>query len=123
MHDFRVWANYLNIDDLLRLWGSGYKSFIDQNLSLLLFFVGGIAELCYIACAGQARYLHQLQQMYDLTTKNLLISSSEFKNTPLYQRHMIYKNLGFIRRVIDPQSVNPNLLSFDPSLPSDYLNG
>ena len=49
-HDFRVWADYLDIDNLLSLWGPGYKAILDQNLSVLLFFIGGISELCFIAC-------------------------------------------------------------------------
>lgn len=38
LHDFRVWANYLEIDNWLSLSGEGYKSFLDQNLSIILFF-------------------------------------------------------------------------------------
>lgn len=34
LHDFRVWANYQDIDNLLSLWGEGYKTFMDSNLSV-----------------------------------------------------------------------------------------
>jgi hypothetical protein len=51
---------------LLRLWGPGYKSFLDQNLSTLTFFFGAFAELGYIAVRGGRAYLKELQRYYDL---------------------------------------------------------
>ena len=94
MHDFRVWANYLDIDNLLRLWGAGYKSFIDQNLSLLLFFIGGFAEICYMAYFGVDKYIEQLQSIYDLFTGNVKVLERDFIYTPLNHRLEIYNDIS-----------------------------
>src|SRR5205085_8990121 len=66
LHDFRVWANYLDIDNLLSLWGEGYKAFLDHNLALFLFFIGAMAAVCYMSVLGPAEYVAQLQGLYDL---------------------------------------------------------
>lgn len=96
MYDFRIWANYLDIDNLLSLHGSGYKSFMDQNLSLLLFIIGGIAELSYIAVFGLRDYVALLQRLHDLFVLNNSQLESTFANTPPYQRLTIYNRLGLI---------------------------
>lgn len=103
MHDFRVWANYLNIDDLLSLSGSGYKSFIDQNLSLLLFFIGGLSEICYIGVLGEESYLQELNSISDLMVKNNSMSGEEFRSTSLFQRNQIYNAMGIVHGVIEPK--------------------
>jgi hypothetical protein len=100
LHDFRVWANYLDIDNLLQLWGAGYKSILDANLSLLLFFVGAVAEMCYMAVYGSAAYLTQLQRLYDLFAANNSELESTFPGTPLCQRLEIYRHLGFVKDTI-----------------------
>jgi hypothetical protein len=100
LHDFRIWANYLDIDNLLNLWGSGYKTFIDQNLSTLLFFIGGMSEIGYISVFGDTKYFEQLQGLYNLFIANNPELESEFINTPIYQRHLIYKEIGFTKSII-----------------------
>lgn len=100
LHDFRIWANYLDIDNLLSLWGSGYKSFIDQNMSTLLFFIGGISEIAYMSVFGEEKYTEQLQSLYGLLIANNPELENEFINTSIYQRHLIYCELGLIKKVI-----------------------
>jgi len=100
LHDFRVWANYQNIDDLLSLWGTGYKAFIDQNLSLILFMIGGISEISVLAVLGPDRYLESLQKFYDLFALNNPQLETDFVNTPLYQRYELYKELAFVDKAI-----------------------
>ncbi|NOT04030.1 MAG: hypothetical protein HOP27_05465 [Anaerolineales bacterium] len=100
LHDFRIWANYLDIDNLLSLWGPGYKSFIDQNLSIILFFIGGISEISYLSVFEEEQYLKQLQSLYDLFASNNPELESEFIKTPVYQRLLIYKGLGMVNGLI-----------------------
>jgi len=95
LHDFRVWANYLDIDNMLSLWGQGYKAFLDQNLATLLFFIGGIAELCVLAILGDDVYLRQLQRIYDLFAANNPEIETSFGDTPLCQRLDIHRALQF----------------------------
>jgi len=115
LHDFRVWANYLDIDNLLSLWGSGYKSFIDQNLSLLLFFIGGISEICYLSVFTEIQYLNQLQSLYNLFAANNPELESEFVKTSVYQRLLIYNGFGLVKGQItlkqasDLNLVNSNI--------------
>lgn len=100
LHDFRIWANYLDIDNLLSLWGAGYKSFIDQNLSTLLFFIGGISEICFASVFGMAEYIKALQELYDLFASNNPELESDFVNTPIYQRLLIFNQMGIINQSI-----------------------
>jgi len=100
LHDFRIWANYLDIDNLLSLWGPGYKTFIDQNLSMFIFFIGGISEICYFSVFGETRYLEQLQSLYNSFIANSPELESDFANTPVYQRHLIYNQMKFINKTI-----------------------
>lgn len=111
-HDFRIWANYLDIDNLLSLWGSGYKGFLDQNLSLLLFFIGGISELGFISVHGQEKYCDNLQRFYELFALNNTELERDFIYTPPYQRMAIFNKLGIIdknivlRREFDINAIN-----------------
>jgi hypothetical protein len=113
LHDFRVWANYQNIDDMLSLWGTGYKAFIDQNLSLILFMIGGISEIAFIAVQGVGEYIQSLQKLYDLFALNNPQLESAFTNTPLYQRYELYKEFGFVDQELKLKTeFNPNTVIF-----------
>lgn len=96
LRDFRVWANYQNIDDLLNLYGTGYKAFLDQNLTMILFFIGGASELSYMACFTPDAYVRQLQSLYDLFASNNEELKRDFASTPLMQRLAIYQRLGLV---------------------------
>ena len=109
LHDFRIWANYLDIDNLLNLWGPGYKAFLDQNLALLLFFIGGFSEICYLSVFNQKGYISEIQKFYDLFISNNLEVENDFENTPIYQRHLLYYQLGWIKNKIKLRKPeNPN---------------
>jgi excisionase family DNA binding protein len=115
LHDFRVWSNYLDIDNLLNLWGGGYKGFIDQNLSLLLFFIGGISELSYISVHGQSKYVENLQNIYELFALKNPELEKVFINTPPYQRFVIFNKLGFIsEKIILRKEYNINEVLTNP---------
>src|SRR5207248_2285868 len=95
--------NYLDIDNLLNLWGAGYKAFLDQNLSFVLFFIGAISEICYMAIFGTAEYVKQLQRLYDLFAVNNPDLRTGFVNTPLYQRYELYRGIGFVAETLTLQ--------------------
>lgn len=99
--EFRIWANYLDIDNLLNLYGEGFKAFLDQNLSLILFFVGGITELIYISVFGEQKYLNELQNLYTLFAKNNSEIKDNFIYSSVYQRMKIYKIRGYISNEIN----------------------
>jgi hypothetical protein len=109
LFEFRIWANYLDIDNLLSLYGEGYKSFLDQNLSLILFIIGGLTELIYIAVFGEQKYLQELQNLYSLFAVNNNEIKDNFVCSSVYQRMKIYKLKGFINNEITIQiRDNPN---------------
>ena len=97
LHDLRVWVNYQDIDNMLHLWGGGYRAFLDMNLGALLFFIAGTAELAFIATRGPAAYVRQVQAVYELLTENNVGLRAEFRASPLYQRHQIYWQLGLVQ--------------------------
>lgn len=103
--EFRIWANYLDIDNLLNLYGEGFKGFLDQNLSLILFFIGGITELIYISVFGEQQYLNELQNLYTLFAKNNNDIKDNFIYSSVYQRMKIYKLRGYISSEIKIDSI------------------
>jgi len=103
--EFRIWANYLDIDNLLNLYGEGFKGFLDQNLSLILFFIGGLTELIYISVFGEEQYLKELQNLYTLFAKNNSDIKDNFIYSSVYQRMKIYKLRGYISREIKIDSI------------------
>jgi hypothetical protein len=112
LHDFRVWANYLDIDNMLSLWGQGYKAFLDQNLAAILFFIGGIAELCVVAALGEDAYLRQLQHIFDLFAANNPEIEESFSSTPLCQRHDIFRAMKLTAgTLLRPVKDDVNLVS------------
>lgn len=103
--EFRIWANYLDIDNLLNLYGEGFKGFLDQNLSLILFFIGGMTELIYISVFGEEQYLNELQNLYTLFAKNNSDIKDNFIYSSVYQRMKIYKLRGYITNEIKIDSI------------------
>jgi excisionase family DNA binding protein len=96
LHDFRVWANYQDIDNLLSLWGEGYKAFLDSNLSTLLFFIGGMSELAFICVFGFDEYQSELQHFYDLFAANNSEIERSFSGTPPYQRLQVFNQMELV---------------------------
>ena len=116
LHDFRIWANYIDISNILALWGKGYKGFLDQNLSFLLFIIGGISELCYMSVHGQEKYIHNLQKLYYLFALNNPSLEKDFIKTPPYQRMIIYNELGFVDSKIElHKESNINEIQLEPN--------
>lgn len=94
LREFRVWANYIDIDNVLSLWGSGFRSFLDQNLSTVTFFLAGVSEVGFIAVRGAEEYLQELQAFYDGFVCNNEEIEDVFTGTPIYHRMCIYSDLG-----------------------------
>lgn len=112
LREFRVWANYIDIDNLLSLWGSGYRGFLDQNLSTVVFFIGAISEIGYISVRGQSKYLSVLQAFYDQFICNNDELEDQFASTPIFQRMIIYSKIGLIDDTLKLRTnVDPNIVS------------
>jgi hypothetical protein len=109
IREFRVWANYIDIDNLLSLWGSGYKAFLDQNLSAMIFFIAAISEFGFMAVRGSGEYLRELQAFHDRFICNNLELEKRFTSTPTFQRMIIFSRLGITNGTIKLRShVDPN---------------
>ena len=111
LRDFRIWANYQDVDDLLSLHGRGYKAYLDQGLSVLLFFVGGISELCFVARYGQQAYVDLLSEFYDACGRTNEMLANSLPNTAPYQRLQIYNRLKYVEEHITLREADdPNAL-------------
>ena len=97
LRELRVWANYIDIDNLINLWGPGYRTFLDQNLSTLLFFLAGVGELGFRAVRGERKYLVQMQSFYDQFVCSNHEVENAFSRSPMFHRMRIYRELGLIR--------------------------
>jgi excisionase family DNA binding protein len=98
LHDFRVWANYLEIEHLLNLRGPGYKAFMDQALALVLFFVGGVTELVLLASSGPTRFLNRCQRFFSLLAASSVELAEGYPILPLSQRLDLFWQLDLIPR-------------------------
>jgi excisionase family DNA binding protein len=96
LHDFRVWANYLEIEHLLNLRGPGYKGFLDQALSSILFFVGGVTELVFLALVGETCFRNKCQRFYSVICAASSELESAYPLLPLSQRLDLMKAHGFV---------------------------
>ncbi len=100
LRDFRVWANYLEIEHLMNLRGSGYKAFLDQNLSAVVFFIGGIAECVVLAATSPIRYFNRAQRFYDLLADASREYESRLRSFPMSQRVEIMHQLSWLPRTL-----------------------
>jgi len=101
LHDFRVWANYLEIEQLLHLRGPGYKAFLDQSLSILVFFVGGIAELVFLACCGETKFRNRCQRFYEVLAASSTIIADVYPLMPPAQRLELLAEMRLMTRGIE----------------------
>ena len=98
MSDFRVWANYLEIEHLLNLRGAGYKAFLDQSLAFLLFFVGGVTELVLLGASSERRFLNRCQRFYSLLAETSEPLKVEYRKLPVAQRLELFTELRLLSR-------------------------
>lgn len=98
MLDFRIWANYLDIDTLTRLKGSGFRAFLDHNLALVLFIIGGIAEITILSLINESQFTKNLNQFFDAFIKpeHSLLSNAHVM--PMFQRYFIAEHLGWLSK-------------------------
>ena len=97
LRELRIWANYIDIDNLSNLWGPGYRTFLDHNLSTLLFFLAGVGELAFLAVREERKYLVQMQSFYDTFVCSNPEVENAFSRSPMFHRMLIYRELGLIR--------------------------
>jgi hypothetical protein len=109
LRGFRIWANYLEIEHLLNLRGAGYKAFLDQALAFILFFVGGLTELVFIASSSPTRFLNHSQRFYGLLAASSTEVDRAYPELPLAQRLDLFNQLGVLNRhLIYPRRPDPN---------------
>jgi hypothetical protein len=96
LYEFRVWANYQDIDSLLSLWGPGYRSIVDMNLAALLFFAGAATEIAFAATHGEEAYLDQLQHLYDTFVRRDATLKAQFANSPAFQRLQVFRGTSLV---------------------------
>ena len=54
---FRVWANYIGNDTIVRLQSGGLLLFLERNLYSLTFFIAGFCEMLAIAFLGEREFI------------------------------------------------------------------
>jgi len=98
LRDLRVWANYLEIEQLLNLRGHGYRAFLDQSLSTIVFFVGGIAECVLLAATTPTQYRNRAQRFYNLMSDASPDYERSFRYFPMSQRVEIMHQMKWLPR-------------------------
>jgi hypothetical protein len=58
LYDFRTWANYIDIDNMVALKSPGLKAYLDVDLSTIIFFHAALVELAAIAVFGPRDVTH-----------------------------------------------------------------
>jgi hypothetical protein len=117
LHDFRIWANYLEIEHLLNLRGPGYKAFLDQSLATILFFVGGIAELVFLASTSETVFRNRCQLFFDVIAASSTDIAEKYSLMPPAQRLEVYTQLRLIRRgIVYPPKPDPNRVRVRPDI-------
>lgn len=103
LYDFRVWANYIDIDTLLVLKSEGYRTYLDASMSKIMFILGGICEYLVINILGSKSYSNTISDYHYsfLTTNSILFKRGI--NNPVLQRNIIFHNIKII------SSLNPEI--------------
>ncbi|MDI6797873.1 MAG: hypothetical protein QMD09_13060 [Desulfatibacillaceae bacterium] len=111
-YGFRLWANYTGLYILLRLSDGGYQFFLINNISLIVFFAGGMAELSTIFSIGESEYINLVKKFTELyINKNEKYSLNKYL-VPAFIRLRLYKHLGIISssiNFIEPRTLTPHL--------------
>ncbi|TKB81726.1 MAG: hypothetical protein E8D45_01645 [Nitrospira sp.] len=116
LHDFRIWANYLEIEHLLNLRGPGYKAFLDQSLATILFFVGGIAELVFLACTSETIFRNRCQRFFEVVAASSTDIADKYSLMPPAQRLEVYTQLDLMRCGIEyAPKADPNRVQVRPN--------
>jgi len=107
LQEFRVWANYIDIDVLMSVHGEGYRAYLDISLSKIMFVLGGLCEFVFVKLLGNKIYEENLEDYYDsfLETNPILLDRG--LNNPILQRSIILHNLGAMK------SINNKLIKKD----------
>lgn len=103
LYYLREWANYLKVEPLLKLnvHKSGYMKFLLKNLSVVTFFIGGLAELSFIARYGGNEYLKLVSEFSESYIQRAEMFGKENFILPLYVRLRIYKHLNYTKEGLD----------------------
>ena len=92
LYDFRVWANYIDIDNIIALKSKGYRSYLDSDLYTILFFHSAFVEISSIAILGAKRTVELMSQFY----KDFIESERELwesgSNWSVEDRFRIYRD-------------------------------
>jgi len=66
LRDFRNWVNYVDIGNMLSLYGPGYRGYLDMNLRIVVFFYVAIVELVAIAVFGPKEVIKHMKEFEQL---------------------------------------------------------
>jgi len=66
LRDFRNWSNYVDIGNMLSLYGTGYRGYLDMNLRTIIFFYAAIVELVAIAVFGPKALIECMKEFEQL---------------------------------------------------------
>jgi hypothetical protein len=107
LQEFRVWANYIDIDVLMSVRGEGYRAYLDVSLSKIMFVLGGLCEYVFIKLFGERQYNENLEDYHDSFIETNPILYKRGLNNPILQRNIILQDSGALK------SINNNLIRRD----------
>lgn len=115
LYNFRTWANYVNIDNLVDLKSRGYKAYMDLDLYLLTFFYSSFAEICTLATYGEEKFIELAKDFHERFVSqdaSLMTPSSPW---PMSVRFKVYKQVGLISQgAWEPErNPDPNTISLE----------
>ena len=94
LYHFRTWVNYIDIHSMIQLKSEGYRSYLDQNLAVLVFFHAAFVELAAIAIFGVEDVLAWASDF----EQKFIGPEPELRDSltprPLDTRMRIYKHVG-----------------------------
>ena len=115
LYNFRTWANYVNIDNLVDLKSRGYKSYMDLDLYVLTFFYAAFAELMALAIYGEDRFTTLAEDFHTRFVHSDATLSENSSPWPMAVRFKVYKELGLLSPdAWEPErQVDPNRLDLE----------
>lgn len=111
LSDFRNWGQYTEIDELLHVRPGGFRAYLDQDLTILVFFYAAIAEIATIAMLGPGRVLEAAESIF----KSLVTGNERLWRAPAPQtldvRLRVYEHKGLLPKGAWQAPIPPPLAS------------
>lgn len=115
LYQFRVWANYVDVENIVALKSGGFRAYLDLDLHTINFFLSAVVELVALARLGASRVILLAEEFHHDFVKGDEKLWNSTGLHPLNVRLRIYEHAGRLdglrwRPALPPPDIEVELL-------------